>query len=79
MPGLEGLRTASRRQLVILGSGLILAVGLALALAAHPEAHEFAVMVEEKTRQSGLLPRCDFDARTLGSASSGQCPLGKLI
>ena len=31
MPGLEGLRTASRRQLVILGSGLILAVGLALA------------------------------------------------
>jgi hypothetical protein len=55
------------------------AVGLALALAAHPEAHALAVMVEEKTRQSGLLPRCDFDARALGSASSGPSPLGKLV
>lgn len=55
------------------------AVGLALALAAHPEAHALATMVEEKTRQSGLLPRCDFDSRSLGSATSGQSPLSKLI
>lgn len=59
------------------------AVGFALALAAHPQAAGLAVLVEEKTRQSGLLPRCDFDARTLGGGGAvgpgydGQ--LGKLV
>lgn len=64
------------------------AVGLALALAAHPQAAGLAVMVEEKTRQSGLLPRCDFDARTLGggaaaaggaAAGAAAGELGKLV
>lgn len=55
------------------------ALGFALALAAHPGAHALAVMVEERSRRSALLPRCDFDSRSLGSAASGQCPLGKLI
>ena len=54
-------------------------VGLALALAAHPQAHALAVMVEEKTRQSGLLPRCDFDIRTLGAPAGEHSPFGKLV
>ncbi len=58
-----------------------IAVGLALAVAAHPEAHALAVMVEQKTRQSGLLPRCDFDARTLANTrrEESTSPIGKMV